>query len=114
MRAEEIHKISKVYMIGIGGIGMSALARYFLKQGKMVSGYDRVSTRLTNDLIREGCQIRFNTDLSLIKEQYPSTADLLVVYTPAIPEEHLELQFRDSTRGNRPLCPSGCGFVDIF
>ena len=93
MKAEEIHKISKVYMIGIGGIGMSALARFFLKQGKKVSGYDRISTRLTDDLIREGCQIRFSTDLPFIKEHCPNTADLLVVYTPAIPKEHLELEF---------------------
>lgn len=80
-------------MIGIGGIGMSALARYFLKQGKAVAGYDRVSTRMTDDLMREGCQIRFDTDLTLIKERYPNSDDLLVVYTPAIPEEHPELEF---------------------
>jgi UDP-N-acetylmuramate--alanine ligase len=80
-------------MIGIGGIGMSALARYFLSRGKKVAGYDRVSTRLTDDLIREGSDIHFTVDLSYIKENFPDPAKLLVIYTPAIPEENLELQF---------------------
>jgi len=93
MKAEDLHSIKKVYMLGIGGIGMSALARYFLKQGKSVSGYDRVSTRLTDDLCREGCRIHFSTDLPYIKENYPNSGDMLVVYTPALPEEHLELEF---------------------
>ena len=93
MKVEDIHRIQKIYMIGIGGIGMSALARYFLKQGKSVSGYDRVSTRLTDDLIHEGSHIHFSIDLPYIKENYPNSDDLLVIYTPAIPADHLELEF---------------------
>ena len=54
MKKEALNSIEHIYMIGIGGIGMSALARYFMSQGKFVAGYDRVSTRLTDDLIREG------------------------------------------------------------
>lgn len=72
---------------------MSALARYFLSRGKKVAGYDRISTRLTDDLIREGSDIHFTVDLSYIKENFPDPEKLLVIYTPAIPEEHLELQF---------------------
>ncbi len=80
-------------MIGIGGIGMSALARYFLMQGKQVAGYDRVSTRLTDDLIREGSDVHFTADLGYIKDRFPEPGKLLVIYTPAIPEDHLELEF---------------------
>jgi UDP-N-acetylmuramate--alanine ligase len=93
MDKEDIQRIENVYMIGIGGIGMSALARYFMKMGKRVAGYDRVSTRLTDDLIREGSEIHFTVDLSYIKENFPDPEDLLVVYTPAIPGDHLELVF---------------------
>jgi UDP-N-acetylmuramate--alanine ligase len=93
MKPGEIHTFDSVYMIGIGGIGMSALARYFLVQGKRVAGYDRVSTRLTDDLIREGSDIHFTVDLSWIKENFPDPENLLVIYTPAIPEEHIELDF---------------------
>ncbi len=93
MKKEDLHSIENIYMIGIGGIGMSALARYFMKLGKKVAGYDRVSTRLTDDLIREGSEIHFTVDLAYIKDNYPDPADLLVVYTPAIPENHLELVF---------------------
>jgi UDP-N-acetylmuramate--alanine ligase len=80
-------------MIGIGGIGMSALARYFMGLGKNVAGYDRVSSRLTDDLIREGSEIHFTADLAYIKDKYPDVKKLLVVYTPAIPADHLELSF---------------------
>ncbi len=93
MNLEGIHKVENVYMVGIGGIGMSALARYFLLQGKRVAGYDRVSTRLTDDLVREGSEIHFTPDLSFIREQFPDPENLLVVYTPAVPQDHLELAF---------------------
>jgi UDP-N-acetylmuramate--alanine ligase len=72
---------------------MSALARYFLSLGKTVAGYDRVSTRLTDDLIREGSEIHFTTDLAYVKEKYPDAGNLLVIYTPAIPADHPELGF---------------------
>ena len=93
MKKEDIHSIENIYMIGIGGIGMSALARYFISQGKTVAGYDRVSTCLTGELIREGSEIHFTSDLTYVKDKYPDTADLLVVYTPAIPHDHPELSF---------------------
>ena len=93
MKKEALHSIRDIYMIGIGGIGMSALARYFMSQGKTVAGYDRVSTRLTDELIREGSKIHFTADLAYIKESYPDVENLLVVYTPAIPEDHIELSF---------------------
>ena len=93
MNLEEINRIDSIYMIGIGGIGMSALARYFLMQGKKVAGYDRVSTRLTDDLIREGSDIHFTADLAYIKENFADPEKLLVIFTPAIPEDHPELAF---------------------
>jgi UDP-N-acetylmuramate--alanine ligase len=88
----EIDKIKKVYLLGIGGIGMSALARYFRFLGKKVEGYDRTQTPLTRDLGREGILIHFNTDLSKIPvvAEKPST---LVIYTPAIEESFPELQY---------------------
>jgi UDP-N-acetylmuramate--alanine ligase len=93
MSREEIHSVENIYLIGIGGIGMSALARYFLLQGKRVAGYDRVSTRLTDDLIREGSDVHFTTDLSYIKENFPDPANIIVIYTPAVPDDHSELLF---------------------
>ncbi len=93
MNLEDIHRIDSIYMIGIGGIGMSALARYFLVQGKRVAGYDRISTRLTDDLIREGSDIHFEADLSYIKDNFSDPEKIVVIYTPAIPESHIELQF---------------------
>ena len=80
-------------MIGIGGIGMSALARFFMSLGKTVAGYDRVSTRLTDDLIREGSEIRFTPDPDYVRNRYPEVGNLLVVYTPAIPADHPELDY---------------------
>jgi hypothetical protein len=70
MSPEAVDKVDSVYMIGIGGIGMSALARYFLLKGKSVKGYDRVSTRLTDDLIREGSEIHITADLAYIKDHF--------------------------------------------
>jgi UDP-N-acetylmuramate--alanine ligase len=93
MKKEDLHNVENIYMIGIGGIGMSALARYFLSLGKTVTGYDRLSTRLTDDLIREGSEIHFTTDLAYVKENFPDVENLLVIYTPAIPADHLELSF---------------------
>ncbi len=93
MKKEDLHSVENIYMLGIGGIGMSALARYFLSLGKKVSGYDSVSTRLTDDLIREGSEIHFTTDIAYVKENFPDVMDLLVIYTPAIPADHPELNF---------------------
>ena len=78
-------------MIGIGGIGMSALARYFKATGKDVAGYDRTPTPLTNELVNSGMNIHFKDDIKLIPEDYLNTGDTLVVITPAIPDNHKEL-----------------------
>jgi UDP-N-acetylmuramate--alanine ligase len=83
-----IKDIKKIYFIGIGGIGMSALARYFKFHGKEVSGYDKTETPLTRQLITEGIQVHYREDLGLA----PKDAEM-VVYTPAIPKEHRELVF---------------------
>lgn len=80
--------IQEVYFIGIGGIGMSAIARYFNYQGVKVSGYDKTATPLTKQLEEEGIQVYFSEDIDRI----PKMVDL-VVYTPAIPATHAELQY---------------------
>jgi UDP-N-acetylmuramate--alanine ligase len=84
----EIVNLKSVYLLGIGGIGMSALARYFSTQGATVSGYDKTPTELTGQLIREGMNIHFMEDVSLV----PRNTDL-VIYTPAIPEDHEEFRY---------------------
>jgi UDP-N-acetylmuramate--alanine ligase len=82
----DLNNIKKIYFIGIGGIGMSALARYFRFHGKEVSGYDRTSTTLTRQLEAEGIAVHYEDDPALA----PKDADL-VVYTPAVPKDHREL-----------------------
>ncbi|MCX6281395.1 MAG: UDP-N-acetylmuramate--L-alanine ligase [Bacteroidetes bacterium] len=81
-------EFSSVYFLGIGGIGMSALARYFMHLGARVSGYDKTSTALTNQLEHEGMEIHFEENPDLV----PKNTDL-VIYTPAIPKENKELKF---------------------
>ncbi len=85
--------IQRVYFIGIGGIGMSALARYFHALGLGVAGYDRVSTPLTGQLAREGMDVHFRDDLTAIPAAFRSPEGTLVVYTPAVPPELGELAF---------------------
>jgi len=84
----DIRNIKKVYFIGIGGIGMSALARYFKFHGKEVSGYDRTETTLTRQLVAEDIPVHYEENLSLA----PKDAEL-VVYTPAVLAEHKELAY---------------------
>lgn len=84
----DINKISSVYFAGIGGIGMSALARYFNEHGIKVSGYDKTKTPLCEMLIEEGIDIHFTDDVALLDK----TADI-VVYTPAVPADHTELNY---------------------
>jgi UDP-N-acetylmuramate--alanine ligase len=84
----DLKDIRKIYFIGIGGIGMSALARYFRGQDKEVSGYDKTSTVLTRQLEKEGIAVHYSEDLSLA----PKDAQL-IIYTPAIPKEHMELLY---------------------
>ncbi|MBV8255752.1 MAG: UDP-N-acetylmuramate--L-alanine ligase [Chitinophaga sp.] len=82
----DLNNIHRVYFIGIGGIGMSAIARYFNEKGVKVSGYDRTSTVLTKQLEEEGMQIHYTDDINLLDKDAN-----LVVYTPAIPANHTEL-----------------------
>ena len=90
MKEVDIHR---VYFLGIGGIGMSALARYFKSKGKEVAGYDRTSTPLTDKLGREGIDIHFRDDISIIPDIYRSTLNTLIVYTPAIPVSNSEYKY---------------------
>lgn len=85
---KNINNISSVYFIGIGGIGMSALARYFYSLGKKVSGYDRTETPLTKELAAEGIAVHYTDDVHLANTH----ADM-VVYTPAIPTDNKELEY---------------------
>jgi len=80
--------IKRIYFIGIGGIGMSALARYFNTQGVAVAGYDKTPTALTADLEKEGIAIHFEDDIQKIDKEAT-----VIVYTPAIPVEHTELNY---------------------
>lgn len=89
-------KLKIIYFLGIGGIGMSALARYFNQMGKNVSGYDRTPTVLTSKLIEEGIKIHFEDDIT----QIPESVDL-IIYTPAIPIEMGEYQYL--LRSNIPI-----------
>ncbi len=85
--------IERVYFLGIGGIGMSALARYFSITGKAVAGYDRASTELTGQLASEGIAIHYEDSPELIPLPFRSSKNTLVVYTPAIPVDHTELDY---------------------
>ena len=85
---KEINNIKEVYFIGIGGIGMSALARYFKAKGKKVSGYDKTETALTKQLVKEGITVHYDDDEKHIAKE----ADI-VVYTPAIPKGHKGLLY---------------------
>ena len=90
---KRIKDIKSVYFVGAGGIGMSALIRYFLSKGKLVGGYDRTPSELTKRLIEEGAQIHYEEDVALITNDFRDKESTLVVYTPAIPHDHAELCF---------------------
>ncbi len=85
--------IQSVYFVGAGGIGMSAISRYFLHKGLAVAGYDKTPSALTARLEEEGMQIHFNDDVEAIPEAFRHPESTLVVYTPAIPESHSELRY---------------------
>lgn len=89
----EISNIKAVYFIGIGGIGMSAIARYFLNKGIVVGGYDRTPSDLTKKLEEEGAQIHYEENMELVPQACKEKETTLVVYTPAIPATHKELVF---------------------
>jgi len=86
-------KIKAVYFVGIGGIGMSAIARYFISRGIIVGGYDRTPSDLTKQLCKEGALIHYEDNVELIPAPCRDKEGTLVVYTPAIPAEHSELAF---------------------
>ena len=85
--------MKSVYFVGAGGIGMSAIARYFLRQGKVVAGYDKTPSKLTEALEKEGMLIHYDEDVEKIPQACRDPKETLVIYTPAIPAEHKELQF---------------------
>ena len=114
--------MKSVYFIGAGGIGMSALERYFLSKGLVVAGYDRTSCELTEELRAEGADIHYEDNPGLIPQACRDKEETLVVYTPAIPETHKELTyFRENgfdiqkraqvlgtlTRSMKGLCVAG-------
>lgn len=83
---KDLNHIQTFYFVGIGGIGMSALARYFKMQGKAVFGYDKTSTELTDELVAEGIPVTFIDEISEIPQEVLLRNNVLVVYTPAIPK----------------------------
>ena len=118
----ELKDIKAVYFIGAGGIGMSALARYFIHKGLVVAGYDKTPSTLTQQLEKEGMVIHYRENADEIPHACRDNKSCLVVYTPAIPAEHQELQyFRNNgfevqkraqvlgmlTRSHKGLCVAG-------
>jgi UDP-N-acetylmuramate--alanine ligase len=94
LRGTMINDFKNFYFLGIGGIGMSALARYFKSEGYDVAGYDRTPSDLTEELESEGISIHFEDDISRIHMQYlQDKIHTLIVYTPAIPKDHLEYNY---------------------
>ena len=118
----ELKDIKAVYFVGAGGIGMSALVRYFLKKGMVVAGYDKTPTELTRCLEQEGALIHYDEDVEAIPRSCRNVQTTLVIFTPAIPEDHKELvYFRQNgfeiqkraqvlgtlTRTHKGLCVAG-------
>ena len=89
----EAKDIKAVYFVGAGGIGMSALVRYFIHRGLVVAGYDKTPSELTRRLEEEGAQIHYEENVDAIPSECKDPSHCLVVYTPAIPAEHQELQY---------------------
>ncbi|MDP2067864.1 MAG: UDP-N-acetylmuramate--L-alanine ligase [Lutibacter sp.] len=88
-----LDRIHNVYFVGIGGIGMSALANYFKSNGKNVAGYDRVSTKITESLQHMGIAVHYDDSVDLIPSEFKNSQETIVVYTPAIPKNNLELNY---------------------
>ena len=118
----ELKDIKSVYFVGAGGIGMSAIARYFIRRGLVVAGYDKTPSELTRQLEREGMLIHYEENLDEIPHVCRDPKSCLVIYTPAIPQEHKELcYFREGgftvekraqvlgtlTRAHKGLCVAG-------
>lgn len=89
----ELKEVNSVYFIGIGGIGMSALARWFHAKKTPVAGYDKAESDLTKQLIEEGIEVHYHDQLDLIPDTFLEKEGTLVVYTPAIPTDHMELNY---------------------
>ena len=114
--------MKKVYFVGVGGIGMAALARYYLSLGLPVAGYDRTPSALTAELAAEGVVVSYDDAMTAVPEAFRNPAETLVVYTPAVPDSNVPLTFfRENgfevrkrawvlgqvTRDSRGLCFSG-------
>lgn len=84
---------SSIYLVGIGGIGMSNLTRYFLSKGNRVGGYDRVETPLTKELENEGAFVHYEDNIQAVPREFLDKQDTLIVYTPAVPNSHGELTY---------------------
>ena len=89
----ELKDIKAVYFVGAGGIGMSAIARYFINKKLVVAGYDKTPSNLTRELEKEGMLIHYEEDVNLIPEACKDAKSTLIIYTPAIPAEHKELVY---------------------
>lgn len=89
----ELKDIKAVYFVGAGGIGMSAIARYFIRKGVVVAGYDKTPSELTKQLEREGALLHYEENVDEIPHACRDPKQCLVIYTPAIPSEHKELQY---------------------
>jgi len=88
-----LNNIHNIYFIGIGGIGMSAIARYFNANNKLVAGYDKTQTAITDTLVELGMQVHFDDDVKQIDLAFLNSENTLVVYTPAVPKDHSELNY---------------------
>ena len=90
------------YFLGVGGIGMSALARYFNHYGKTVFGYDKTQTELTKELESEGIKIHYHEDEAFVKNLFSKYGkdEVLVIYTPAVPKEHTEFVYVQNNQFN--------------
>ncbi|MGQ1890901.1 UDP-N-acetylmuramate--L-alanine ligase [Thermophagus sp. OGC60D27] len=84
---------SRIYFVGIGGIGMSALARFFYSVGRQVAGYDRVQSSVTDALIREGISVVWDDGVAALPPDFRDRSGTLIVYTPAVPDSHPQLQW---------------------
>ena len=119
---KDLKDIKSVYFVGAGGIGMSAIARYFLHKGLLVAGYDRTSTPLTVRLEEEGMLLHYTDDVDLIPSPCLDKETTLIIFTPAIPDDHSELTYFRSngfeiqkraqvlgtlTRAHKGLCVAG-------
>ena len=88
-----LEKIHNVYFIGIGGIGMSAIAKYFKSNGKQVAGYDKAASKITKTLQKSGINIHFKDAVNLVPAAFKNKENTLVVYTPAVSKNHAELNY---------------------